>query len=222
MKKEKYNESNKYLLNHLDLPFLTESILKQSFIIHYDRNEKIVNQGAKLKRLYVLLEGKARIIQQKPNGKSLILQFLETGDFIGELTLVKAEIAPKDVVAIDSVCCLAIPLSVVDESLMKSSEFPTFIAQYIGRKLLLRMEHFSNAQTFELKYRLAQLLLEVAVNNQYNENNTQIADYLGVSYRHLTHTFKYLRDNGYIEKNRAGYVIDPQKLSELIQEGNER
>ncbi|MGG5371968.1 cyclic nucleotide-binding domain-containing protein [Enterococcus sp. AZ196] len=222
MKKENYHESNKFLLNQLDLPFLTEPILKQSFVIRYDSNEKIVNQGTKLKNLYVLLEGKARIIQQEPNGKSLILQFLETGDFIGELTLVKAEAAPKDVVAIDSVCCLAIPLSVVDDSLMKGPDFPIFIAQYIGRKLLLRMEHFSNAQTFELKYRLAALLLEVAVNDQYNENNTQIADYLGVSYRHLTYTFKYLRDNGYIKKNKAGYLIDPQKLRELVQAGNNR
>ncbi|MBO0413265.1 cyclic nucleotide-binding domain-containing protein [Enterococcus hulanensis] len=221
MKKENYDESNKHSLNHLQLPFLTETILRQSFIIDYDRNEKIVSQTTKLDYLYIILEGKARIIQQEANGKNLILQFLETGDFIGEQTLVKAEAMPKDVIAIDSVRCLAIPMGVVESTLMKQPEFPTFIAQYIGKKLLLRMTHFSNAQTFELKYRLAALLVEVAVNDQYSENNTQIADYLGVSYRHLTHTFKYLRDNGYIEKNKGGYLIDQKKLHELIRAGNE-
>jgi DNA-binding MarR family transcriptional regulator len=83
------------------------------------------------------------------------------------------------------------------------------------------MEHFSHAQTFELKYRLASLLLEVAVNDQYTENNTQIADYLGVSYRHLTYTFKFLRENGYIERNKMGYLIHPAKLRILIKAGNE-
>lgn len=83
----------------------------------------------------------------------------------------------------------------------------------------MRMEHFSHAQTFELKYRLAALLLEVSVNDQYTENNTQIADYLGISYRHLTYTFKYLRENGYIKKNHAGYLINPPKLCQLIQQG---
>lgn len=221
MKKIPYNDSKRNLLNQVEAPFLIEEILQQSYFIDYERNEKIVSQAAKLDYLFVLLSGKARIIQQEPNGKNLILQFLEAGDFIGELTLVKAEETPKDVIAIGSVRCLAIPLKVVEESLMKDVEFSTFIAQYIGKKLLLRMEHFSNAQTFELKYRLSALLLEVSVNDQYSENNTQIADYLGVSYRHLTHTFKYLRENGYIEKNKSGYLIDPIKLRELIQSGND-
>lgn len=221
MKKMPYNDSKRNLLNQVEAPFLIEEMLQQSSFIDYERNEKIVSQAAKLDYLFILLSGKARIIQQEPNGKNLILQFLEAGDFIGELTLVKAEEAPKDVIAIGSVRCLAIPMKVVEELLMKDAEFSTFIAQYIGKKLLLRMEHFSNAQTFELKYRLAALLLEVSVNNQYSENNTQIADYLGVSYRHLTHTFKYLRENGYIERNNTGYEIVPEKLQKLIQQGNE-
>ena len=221
MKKEKFSMENRPRFNG-PFPFLTESILKQSFLVTYERNEKIVKQTIKPDYLYILLEGKARILQQEPNGKSLILQFLEVGDFIGELTLVKAEETPKDVIAIGAVRCLAIPFTVIEEELMQEAEFPTYIARYIGEKLLLRMEHFSNAQTFELKYRLAALLLEVAVNEQYHENNTQIADYLGTSYRHLMHTFKNLREQGYIEKIKGGYLIDSQKLRELIQEGNER
>ena len=216
-KKEKYTEAT----CQLDFPFLSPSILGQSFLMDFDRNEKIVDQMLELRHLFIILEGKARIIQQEPNGKSIILQFLEVGDLIGELTLVKAEEAPKDVIAIGAVRCLAIPLNVVETTLMKQVEFPTFIAQYIGKKLLLRMEHFSHAQTFELKYRLASLLLEVAVNDQYTENNTQIADYLGVSYRHLTYTFKFLRENGYIERNKMGYLIHPAKLRRLIKAGNE-
>jgi CRP-like cAMP-binding protein len=206
-KKEKYTEAT----CQLDFPFLSPSILSQSFLMDFDRNEKIVDQMLELRYLFIILEGKARIIQQEPNGKSIILQFLEVGDLIGELTLVKAEEAPKDVIAIGAVRCLAIPLNVVETTLMKRVEFPTF----------LRMEHFSHAQTFELKYRLASLLLEVAVNDQYTENNTQIADYLGVSYRHLTYTFKFLRENGYIERNKMGYLIHPAKLRILIKAGNE-
>lgn len=221
MNKKKYSQVNQTLINQERFPFLTEKILQQSFFIAYDRNEKIVSQAKKMSHLFILLTGKARIIQQEPNGKNLILQFLEPGDFIGELTVVKAEETPKDVIAIGSVNCLAIPLSVVEADLMTEADFPKFIAKYIGEKLLLRMEHFSNAQTFELKYRLAALLIEVAVNEQYSENNTQIADYLGVSYRHLTHTFKFLRENGYIEKNQSGYLIHSTKLCQLINEGNE-
>lgn len=222
MKKTTYNESNNKLSPQLRLPFLTPEILQKSYFIDYGHNEKIVSQGARLDYLFILLTGKARIIHQEPNGKNLILQFLKTGDFIGELTLVKAEETPKDVIAVGSVTCLAIPLNVMEDLLMNEAKFSNCIAQYIGKKLLQRMEHFSEAQTFELKYRLAALLLEVSLNDRYNENKTQIADYLGVSYRHLTHTFKYLRENGYIEKNKDGYLIHPEKLQKLIQEGYDR
>lgn len=222
MNKVNYSDTYKRLIDQARFPFLTEKILQKSFFIEYQRNEKIISQSMQLNYLFILLAGKARIIQQEPNGKNLILQFLEAGDFIGELTLVKAEETPKDVIAIGDVRCLALPLRVVENSLMDTAEFPRFIARYIGEKLLLRMEHFSNAQTFELKYRLAALLLEVAESNQYSENNTQIADYLGVSYRHLTHTFKFLRENGYLKKNKIGYEIVPEKLQELIRQGNER
>lgn len=88
MKKEKFSMENRPQFNG-PFPFLTESILKQSFLVTYERNEKIVKQTIKPDYLYLLLEGKARILQQEPNGKSLILQFLEVGDFIGELTLRK-------------------------------------------------------------------------------------------------------------------------------------
>lgn len=218
MDKENYNKTHESLLKQVPYPFLTEQLMRQSFLTTYSRNEKIVSQAGQLTYLFIILEGKARIIQQDPNGKSLILQFLEVGDFIGELTVVHAENTPKDVIAIGPVRCLAIPLSIV-ENLLQDADFSLFLAQYIGKKLLMRMEHFSHAQTFELKYRLAALLLEVSVNDQYTENNTQIADYLGISYRHLTYTFKYLRENGYIKKNHAGYLINPQKLRQLIQQG---
>lgn len=208
-------------LQRLHRAHFTGDLLKHSIVRTYDRNEPLLHQGATVSHLLILLAGKARIVQQEPNGKTLILQFLEPGNLIGELTLVQAEEEAKDVVAIDTVRCLAIPMPEVEKMLRTDPAFSAWIAKYIGEKLLLRMTHFSNAQTFELKYRLAALLIEVSVNGQYCEKNTQIADYLGVSYRHLTHTFKYLREEGYIEKNKRGYRIDVEKLRALVQVGND-
>ncbi|MGX7218332.1 hypothetical protein ACWODC_11785 [Enterococcus raffinosus] len=59
MKKEKFSMENRPRFNDL-FPFLTVSILKQSFLVTYERNEKIVKQTIKPDYLYLLLEGKAR------------------------------------------------------------------------------------------------------------------------------------------------------------------
>lgn len=203
-------------------PFLNQELLAGGRLLSFEKNEPLVRQGEPLKHLYLLLSGKARIVKNEANGKRLILQFLETGDLIGELTLVDAEEETKDVIAMGTVTCLALPLPLVREYYKSEGHLARYLARYIGEKLLKRMEHFSNAQTFELKYRLAALLLEVAVQGRYEENNGQIADYLGVSYRHLMHTLKWLREQGYIEKCPRGYQLKVERLQTLVKEGATR
>lgn len=68
------------------------------------------------------------------------------------------------------------------------------LSHYLGKKMLQRVDHFTTNQTYELSYRLAELLL-VAANHEdvYKEKHTEIAEYLGVSYRHLIYTFKQFR-----------------------------
>lgn len=207
-------------LTPLTYPFLSSSILARSYLFIYEKNEYVIRTGTQLDFLFFVLAGKARIINTEANGKNVILQFIQAEDLIGDLYVVNAEKHTKDVVAIGQLHCLAIPLPIVKQHLINDPLFLTFISTYIGQKLLKRMEHFSLAQTFELKYRLAELLITVAVDGYYSENNTQIADYLGTSYRHLMHTFKKLREQNYIKKQGRGYMIDEAKLIQLITAGS--
>ena len=91
-------------------PFLNEELLAVGQLLSFEKNEPLVRQGEPLTHLYLLLSGKARIVKNEANGKRLILQFLEAGDLIGELTLVDAEEETKDVIAMGTVTCLALPL----------------------------------------------------------------------------------------------------------------
>ena len=80
--------------HQLDLPFSTGT-LEQSSVYEFSHNEIIQEEAGTLTHLYVILEGKAKIIKSQANGKRSILQFLHSGDFIGDLTLVSAEKRPK-------------------------------------------------------------------------------------------------------------------------------
>lgn len=72
-------------------PFLNQELLAGGQLLSFEKNKPLVRQGEPLAHLYLLLSGKARIVKNEANGKRLILQFLESGDLIGELTLVDAE-----------------------------------------------------------------------------------------------------------------------------------
>lgn len=199
-----------------EIPGINEPVLKQSFIYYFKNGEFIVNERDKLHNLYIIIDGRAKIITTQKNGKQLILQFLETRDFIGDLTIVKAEENVKDVIAMGECVCLGIPIAVVQEYLITNHDFLLFLSQYIGEKLLFRMEHFKEQQTQELKVRLAKLLLEISINGVYFEKHTEISEYLGVSYRHFMHTFKFFKDEKMIVKDKQGYLIDEEKIKQLI------
>ena len=202
--------------NPLVSHFFSAKDLKEAFIIEYQANELIQKDDQPLAYLYLIIAGKAKIIKNQANGKRLILQFLEKGDFIGDLTIVGAEEMAKDVVSIGTTVCLALPLTYVEKVLLHDNDFLRKISRYIGHKLLKRTEHFSNSQTYDLKYRLAELILLIAEEGIYRENQAQIAEYLGVSYRHLLFTLKEFRDQGLLTKVASGDLVDQNKMVRLL------
>ena len=57
----------------------------------YKRGENIVEQGQKSNTLYILLTGRARVLSTDSRGREVILATLQTGDYIGEMSLIDGE-----------------------------------------------------------------------------------------------------------------------------------
>lgn len=215
MKKISFKQSS-YNYVHSDSLFFNEDTLSRSFIIEYDNKEWIHHSANQMDYLFFLLQGKAKIVKTEENGKQAILQFLKPGDFIGELTFVQVEQTTKDIISMGQTVCLAIPMDYAQKNLMNNNQFLRKISHYIGMKLLNRTEHSVSNQLFELKYRLAELLLRISVNDSYQEKHTEIAEYLGVSYRHLLYTFQQFREQGLIKKEKKELKINRHSLENLL------
>ncbi len=198
-----------------------ELIKEHAYIFQFESNEFLQKEEEDVRYLFYILEGKAKILKSQENGRQMIVQFLETEDFIGELTLIQAEVHTKNVIARNTVDCLAIPLSAARKILMNDTIFLQEISRYIGLKLLLRVEHFTENQMYPLMVRLIDLLLRISIDDYYEEKQTEIAEYLGVSYRHLLYTMQQLREMGYIEKKKGYYYLHREALvnyrTQLIQ-----
>lgn len=191
------------------------TIANYAEIIEYEPRESILNLGEELKYLYFIIKGRAKIYMVHENGKRSLLQFIYAKDLIGELSLLEVEKQTKDIVAIDKVTCLAIPLSIAKSILLQDNQFMNHLSKYLAEKLLFRVNHFTNNQNYELKYRLATYILKVEVNGIYSEKNTETADFLGVSYRHLLHTLSLFQQEGVLIKTGKSYLIDKEELQKL-------
>lgn len=196
-------------------PLFTPEILQQSSLVEFEAKEYIHRQGDEMMDLFYLVSGSAKILKTEANGKRTLIQFLAPHDFIGELGFIEAEVSKeetKDVKARSKVICLAIPMAYAKSVLFEDPRFLQKIGQYIGRKLILRMDHFSVNQNFELRDRLIEFLLQHTVEDEIIEKQSEIAEYLGVSYRHLAHTFKEFRELGLVSKNQTSYQVDHKVL----------
>ena len=215
MKKISFSQSDQQTLAH-SLHLFTEETLTQSNILTYSNKEWIHHAGTPLNFLYVLLQGKAKIVKIEENGKQSILQFLTAGDFIGELSLVQAETDTKDIRSMGETICLAIPFTYAEQQLLNDNQFLRMISQYIGKKVLSRTEQATRNQHFAFDYRLARLLLEIVVNDTYDQKHTEIAEYLGISYRHLLHTWHQFYEQGLASKQNGKIKIHRQALEAFV------
>lgn len=180
--------------------------------------EKIIHFHKRIDKLYFIMKGRAKIYMVHEDGKRTLIQFLEDGNFIGELTLLEIEKQPKDVIAINECYCLSIPLSTAKETLLSDNQFLIYLNRYLGNKLLIRTEFFAKNQNYELKNRLASYILLTEIDGIYSEKHTETAEFLGTSYRHLLYTLKKFEDEKLLFKQKSGYLIDYNSLRRLAKD----
>jgi len=66
---------------------IADSVVKRRF----KRGELIVEQGTKSNALFILLNGRARVLTADQRGREVILAVLQSGDYVGEMSLIDNE-----------------------------------------------------------------------------------------------------------------------------------
>src|SRR3954468_19351072 len=66
---------------------VADAVVKRRF----RRGELVVEQGRKSNALFILLNGRARVLTSDTRGREVILAVLESGDYVGEMSLIDNE-----------------------------------------------------------------------------------------------------------------------------------
>lgn len=188
------------------------SMISSPYHIHYeihtyDKDEIIMSHGHENDMLYIILNGKVKISRILENGNRSIIHFAKSGDFIGELELLGAEDDPREVIAKTSTTCFGISVFEYRTYLLNDVLFLNHLSKYLASKLLDRTNRMGDGSNYQLIHRLSAFILDAEVNGIYKEKHTEVSEYLNVSYRHLTYTFKRLIDEGTLLKAGNSYSI---------------
>ena len=170
--------------NHFDELFATD-MSANTQLLSIPAGGYITESTKQPAYLFYLVQGKAKLYDNQANGKTFLIDFFTPPCFIGEMELLDAANEPFSMQAIENCLCLALPINQFKNQLLSDTTFLRHICLYLSHKDARNIRTASKNQSFTLDQRLAAFILMTEHDGLYNEKHTQVAQYLGVSYRHL-------------------------------------
>jgi len=193
-------------------------------IVEYSKGENIVAIGMNIDYFYFIVEGKAKIFKELENGKSVLLRFTRPLSELGSMELLKEDkTADTCVQALYSTTVIRIPMDVILDKSKNDILFHKYIIKRLSHKLETISMTASINNSYPFRNRFASYLISITridSNNRVDEINfdklTDLATYLGTSYRHLNRVIEAFESEGIIKKeNKHITILNYEKLESL-------
>ncbi len=187
-------------------------------ISEFEPDEFIIREGERPANLYYLTEGRAKLFLSQENGRISLINFIEAPCFIGEMELLDEKRLAQGVKAISLCRCYQIRISECRNELLQDTKFLRYLCSFLSEKATQNTNNYMRNQSYSLKVRLAEFILKMSVNGYYREPHTEVAEFLGVTYRHLLYVIAEFVKEGILKKTKLGYFVpDEEKLRQLME-----
>lgn len=187
----------------------------------YKRGDVVVEQGGQPNALFILLNGRARVLTADHRGREVIMAVLEAGDYVGEMSLIDGEPASA------TVRCEA----PTDMLVLGRNEFarclpePHTMAYGILRGLVARLRNadrqIESLALLDVYGRVARTLLDMAEDKDGIKiihgrvSRQDMAKVVGASREMVSRVMKDLEERGQIETLADGSVVLKQIASRM-------
>jgi len=190
----------------------------------YDKGEDILVSGEPMIYFYFIVEGKAKIFNTLENGKSVLLRFTRPLSELGSVEVLEpVRIVHSNVQSLYGTTVIRIPFQAIDEHTKDDTSFYKFIVRRLSHKLSTISNTHALNTTYPFKNRFASYLLSLTriddverIDEIDIDQLTDLATFLGTSYRHLNRVVKEMVEDGIIKKTKNSFIIlDYKQLEEL-------
>ncbi|MCG8451270.1 MAG: Crp/Fnr family transcriptional regulator [Pirellulales bacterium] len=180
----------------------------------FPKHKTIVEEGLPGDYMYVIREGRVQVSKLSDDGREKILEFLEAGDFFGEMSLL--DNAPRSASCRALVESRVLALSRNDflNAMRKSSDLAMAVVQELTRRLRQIDEQASSLSFQRVKGRTKGLLTRLAKDDGEGERritpaltHQQIADMIGTSRETVTRAIKRLKRDGWLGQEGKRYAV---------------
>jgi CRP-like cAMP-binding protein len=220
----KENKLDDYI-NHWKIYECFDTDMSQYMTLkHFEKGDSIIRAGDAMHHFYFVVEGQVKIYKNVENGKSLLLRMPKAPTELGSLELLNDKpYVDSCVDALDHVVVIRISFEDLKHHALQDITFLKYIIHKLSHKLKTASNTASINITNPFKNRFASYLISVYnatspedVDDIKIEKMTDLAHFLGTSYRHLNRVVKELESDRIIKKNKKGFtILDYVKLKEL-------
>ena len=181
----------------------------------YPRNTTIVEEGLPGDYMYILRDGRVKVTKLSEDGREKILDFLETGSFVGEMALLERGPRSASVKTLSPVRVLALSRTDFIALLRKSPDLALAVIQELSRRLRSVNEQASSLSFQRVKERTVGLLERLAKDPSEDGErlvtpsltHQQIADMVGTSRETVTRVVKDLKESGWLRQEGKRYQV---------------
>lgn len=202
------------LLTNDQAQSIADSVVKRRF----RRGEIVVEHGRKSNALFILLNGRARVLTSDSRGREVILAVLQPGDYVGEMSLIDNEPHSATVRAEVQTDMLILGRPEFARCLPENSSLSYAIMRGLVSRLRQADRQIESLALLDVYGRVARTLLDMAEQNgeqlliRNKVSRQDMAKIVGASREMVSRVMKDLEERGVIETQENGSVVIKERL----------
>jgi CRP/FNR family transcriptional regulator, cyclic AMP receptor protein len=194
---------------------VADGVVKRRF----RRGELVVEQGKKSNALFILLNGRARVLTADSRGREVILAVLQAGDYVGEMSLIDNQPHSATVRCEVQTDMLILGRAEFARCLPENSSLSYAIMRGLVTRLRSADRQIESLALLDVYGRVARTLLDMAeeVDGQRiirsKVSRQDMAKVVGASREMVSRVMKDLEERDVIETLDNGFVLIKEKLA---------
>lgn len=212
-------------LSDNDLNKVTNLITKKAF----EKGEIIFSEGDPFDKLFIINNGSIKIYTSSKDGKEQILYILKSGEFLGDLNLLKNDIFKFNAMALEYTNMCIIHKDDFDILIKTNPEISIKILEYAHDRIASLENLVQTLTTKDVDVRLASLLInlsetfgiksDIGIEITLPLTREEMANFIGVTRETVSRKLSYFQSQNIIEifENKIILIKDITTLKELVQ-----
>lgn len=203
--------STEQLINAIGDPMIRE-LASRGQTRTFPKNAVIINEGDRGDTLYVILSGKVKVYVSDDDGREMILDTHDAGEYVGEMSL-DGRPRSASVMTLEPTTCAVLSRDELRAAIAGNPDIALAIIEKLIERARIATDNVKNLALMDVYGRVARLLLSLAREDDGKlvvpDRMTQqdIADRVGASRDMISRIFKDLTIGGYVTVDNRQITI---------------